>query len=182
MPRLIKKPKGLREFTRDELELSHFAQLDAFIGARRKLKNQWHSQIHTVVCCMAEGVPTYVVRNDSNGNEGVFHRERLLLWITADADKNDGVRSNPAITVQVADRVVEGDTIDEKAVSIEADYSLSLAMFRMMLGSPHRKTGQMAEVPLSGVVQRGVGQETSVIGDEKPPKTRDTASVEDVPP
>ena len=53
--------------------------------------------------------PTYVVRNDSNGNEGVFHQECLLLWIAADADKNDGMRSNPAIAIQVADRLVEGD-------------------------------------------------------------------------
>ena len=81
-------------------------------------------------------MPTYVVRNDSNGNEGVFQRECLLLWIAADADKNNGMRSNPAITVQVADGLVEGDTIDEKAVLLEADYGLSLAMFRTMLGPP----------------------------------------------
>ena len=51
---------------------------------------------------MADGVPTYVVHNDSNGKEDVFHRGCLLLWIAADADKDDGVRSNSAITVQVA--------------------------------------------------------------------------------
>ena len=96
-------------------------KLDAFIGARRKLKNRWHSQIHTVVRRVADGVPTYVVRNDSNGNEGVFHRERLLLWIAADADGNDGVRSNLAITVQVADGLVEGNMNDEKAVLLEGE-------------------------------------------------------------
>ena len=36
-------------------------RIDAFVGARRKLKNRWSSQIHTVVRRVAEGVPTYVV-------------------------------------------------------------------------------------------------------------------------
>ena len=89
-----------------------------------------------VVRRMADGVPTYVVRNDSNGKEDVFHQERLLLWIAADADKDDGMRSNSAITVQVVDRLVDGDTIDEKAVSLDGDYGLSLAMFRMIIGPP----------------------------------------------
>ena len=43
-------------------------------------------------------------------------------------------------------------------------------------------TGRTAEVPLSGVVPRGVGQETSVVEDDMPPKTGDTVEVEDVPP
>ena len=127
-------------------------------------------------------MPTYVVRNDNNGNEGVFHQERLLLWIAADADEDDSMRSNSAIAVQVTDGLVEGDMNGERAVSQEGDFGLSLAMFRTTLGSPHHKTGRMAGVPLSGVVQTGVGQETSVVGDKKPPKTGDTVSVEDVPP
>ena len=71
--------------------------LDAFTGARRKLKNQWNSQLHTLVHRVADGVSIYVVRNDNNGNESVFHCMRLLLWIAADADGDDGMRSNPAI-------------------------------------------------------------------------------------
>ena len=157
-------------------------KLDAFIGARRKLKNRWHSQIHTAVHRVVDGVPTNVVRNDNNGNEGVFHRECLLLWIAADADGNDGVRSNPAIAVQVADGLVEGDMSDGKVVPLEGDYGLSLAMFRTVLGPPHRKTAQMADVPLTRVIQKGVGQETSDVGGDKPPKTGDIVVVEDVPP
>ena len=38
--------------------------LDSFVGQRRKLKNWWGSQIHMVVHCVVDGVPTYVVRND----------------------------------------------------------------------------------------------------------------------
>ena len=157
-------------------------RLDTFIGARRKLKNWWHSQIHTVVCRMADGVPTYVVRNDSNGKEDVFHQERLLLWIAADADKDDGMRSNSAITVQVTDGLVEGDTTDVKAVSLDGDYRLSLAMFRTMIGPSHHMTGRKADTSLSGVMQKGVGQGTSVVGDKKPPMAGEAVPVEDIPP
>ena len=42
-------------------------KLDAFRGQRRKLKNRWSGDLHTVVKCMADGIPTYVVKNDENG-------------------------------------------------------------------------------------------------------------------
>ena len=111
-------------------------RLDAFIGARRKLKNRWHGQLHTVVRRVADGVPTYVVRNDSNGNEAVYHRARLLLWIAADADGNDGVRSNPAISVQVAEGSEEGYNRKTSVVLPELSYGLSLAAFRTWIGTP----------------------------------------------
>ena len=47
-------------------------RIDAFVGARRKLKNRWSSQIHTMVCRVAVGILTYVVRSDS-GVEQVCH-------------------------------------------------------------------------------------------------------------
>ena len=43
--------------------------LDSFVGQSRKLKNWWGSQIHTVVPCMVDGMPTYVVQNDCNDEE-----------------------------------------------------------------------------------------------------------------
>ena len=46
------------------------------------------------------------------------------------------MRSNSAITVQIADELVDGDTMDVKAVSLDGDYGLSLAMFRTMIGPP----------------------------------------------
>ena len=61
-----------------------------------------------VVCCMADGVPTYVVRNDNNVNESVFHCMRLLLWIAADDDGDDSMRSNPTITALDTNGSVEG--------------------------------------------------------------------------
>ena len=121
--------------------------LDAFTGARRKLKNQWNSQLHTVVRSMADGVPTYVVRNDNNSNESIFHRTRLLLWIAADANGGDGMRSNPAIAALDTDGSAEGDKTVECVVSQDVSYDLSLVVFRTMISPPHHKTGCKAGTP-----------------------------------
>ena len=115
--------------------------LDAFTGARRKLKNQWNSQLHMVVCRVADGVPTYVVRNDNNSNKSIFHCMRLLLWIAADTDGDDGMRSNPTIAALDANGLEEGDMTVECVVSQDVSYGLSLAVFRTMIGSPYHKTG-----------------------------------------
>ena len=112
--RIYDKHAGTVAFHPGDKVLTH---LNAFTGARRKLKNQWNSQLHIVVCHMADGVPTYVVRNDNDGNESVFHCMRLLLWIAADADGDDGMRSNPAIAALDADGPTEGDTMIECVVS-----------------------------------------------------------------
>ena len=93
--------------------------------------------------------PLYVVQNNNNGKEEVFHQVHLLLWIAVDADMDDSVRSNPAIAVQVANGSVDGDTSDTKGVPLNASYGLSLVMFRTVLGSPYYKTGRKAEAPLS---------------------------------
>ena len=56
-------------------------QLDAFRGQRRKLKNRWGSDLHTVVTHVADGIPAYVVKNNRTGKKKVVHRARLLLWL-----------------------------------------------------------------------------------------------------
>ena len=96
---------------------------------------------------MVDGVPTYVDRNDNNSNESVFHRTRLLLWIAADADGDNGMRSNPAIAALATDGSAEGDMTVECVVSQDVSYGLSLAVFRTMIGSPHHKTGCKARAP-----------------------------------
>ena len=71
-------------------------RLDTYRGQRRKLKNQWGSELHTVVCRVADGVPAYVIvrDNDQKKREKVIHCTHLLLWF-ADNDLNaDGIRLN----------------------------------------------------------------------------------------
>ena len=65
--------------------------LDAFKGQRRKLKNRWGDNLHTVVTHVADGVPAYVVKNNRIGKKKVVHRARLLLWL---ADYGEPVRCN----------------------------------------------------------------------------------------
>ena len=57
-------------------------RLDAYNGMRRKLKNRWNSELHTVVHRVADDVPTYVV--ERNGKQQTIHRSRLLLWLAED--------------------------------------------------------------------------------------------------
>ena len=56
-------------------------KLDAFHGQRQKLKNWWSGDLHMVVKCVADRIPTYVVKNDKTGKKQVLHRARLLLWL-----------------------------------------------------------------------------------------------------
>ena len=71
-------------------------RLDDYRGQRRKLKNPWGSELHTVVCRVADSVPAYVIvrDNDQKKREKVIHCKHLLLWF-ADNDANtDGIRLN----------------------------------------------------------------------------------------
>ena len=71
-------------------------RLDAYRGQRRKLKNWWGSELHTVVRRVVDGVPAYVIvrDNDQKKREKVLRHARLLLWF-ADNDSNaDGIRLN----------------------------------------------------------------------------------------
>ena len=55
-------------------------KLDAFRGQKRKLKNRWSGELHTVVNRVADGVPTYVVECEKTKKRQVLHRAWLLLW------------------------------------------------------------------------------------------------------
>ena len=56
-------------------------KLDIFHGQRWKLKNRWSGNLHTVVKGVADGIPTYVVKNDKTGKKQVLHHAQLLLWL-----------------------------------------------------------------------------------------------------
>ena len=56
-------------------------KLDAFQGQQWKLKNRWGSDLYTMVTWVADGVPTYVVKNEDIGKKKVLHHPRLLLWL-----------------------------------------------------------------------------------------------------
>ena len=49
--------------------------LDAFRGQRRKLKNWWGDDLHTVVTRVADGIPAYVVKNNRTS------KKKIVLWL-----------------------------------------------------------------------------------------------------
>ena len=56
-------------------------KLDAFRCERWKLKNRWSGDLHTMVKHVADGIPTYVVKNDKTSKKQVLRHARLLLWL-----------------------------------------------------------------------------------------------------
>ena len=48
-------------------------KLDTFRGQWRKLKNRWGDALHTVVKCVADGIPAYEVENNANKKRQVLH-------------------------------------------------------------------------------------------------------------
>ena len=49
-------------------------KLGAFIGQRRKFKNQWGDALYMVVKHVADGIPAYKVENDANKKRQVLHQ------------------------------------------------------------------------------------------------------------
>ena len=136
--------------------------LDAYQGARLKLKNRWGSMLHTVVGWIVDDVPTYVIENEK-GKQKVLHYTGLLLW--SSAEEEEGLQMT---TAQLAFRVSmlvleplpvgEGRSRVPYAWSING-FSLNLASFQSMLDAPEPKTGQPAPVaPVEMPLKEGVGQ------------------------
>ena len=157
-------------------------RLDSFVGQRRKLKNRCGSQIHTVVRHVADGMPTYVVRNDQSGGEIVLHWARLLLWIADCTNRDDGVSVNLAIATPMIIGLVEEGQIVKGDESHVMSYGLSLAMFKTLLSPQSQMTGVEAQVIPVGVSQKGVGHVTAANKGDIPPMVGDTTPVEDVLP
>ena len=116
-------------------------RLDAYRGQRRKLKNWWGSELHTVVHQVVDGVPAYMIvwDSDQKKREKVLHHAHLLLWF-ADNDSNaDGIRLNylnitsnwsSVTNAENTDPMSEAHSEGEMgAVSRELDYGMDLANF-----------------------------------------------------
>ena len=83
--------------------------LDAFQGQRRKLKNRWGDDIHTMIDQMADGIPMYEVKNERTGRKKVLHRAWLLLWL---ADYGKLVRCNLMVISDTLPGTVPGQQLD----------------------------------------------------------------------
>ena len=137
-------------------------QLDAYQGARRKLKNRWGSMLHTVVRQIADDIPTYVIENEK-GKQKVLHRVWLLLW--SSAEEEEGLQMTATqLAFQVSMLVLEPLPVGEERSRVPYAWSingfgLNLASFQSMLDTPELKTGPPAPaVPTETLLKEGVGQ------------------------
>ena len=142
--RLYDRKVGAVELRPGDHVLVH---LDAFRGQRRKLKNRWGDDLHTVVSRMADGIPAYVVKNNHTGKKKVLHWARLLLWL---ADYSELVRCNLIVISEGAPGpALDGDSLREVEGSNSVpgcclQYGTDLTVYRGVIEDPERMSYKLS--------------------------------------
>ena len=121
-------------------------KLDAFRGQRWKLKNRWGDALHTVVKCVADGIPAYEVENDANKKRQVLHRARLLLWLAK--PEGEPLRIN---CISIESGLTRAElamplhrSVNLGVVQHKLIYGLNMAMFKSRPELPDLTTGDDA--------------------------------------
>ena len=136
-------------------------RLDAFRGQRRKLKNWWGSNLHTVVTRMADGIPAYVVKNNHTGKKKVVHRARLLLWLT---DYREPVWCNHVDTSDVPTGTAidpdpqTGCDGDNPVPGCSLQYSMDLTVYIAVIEDPEWMSSRIGCEVCAGAPQNVAGQ------------------------
>ena len=145
-------------------------RLDAFRGQRRKLKNWWGDDLHTVVARMADGIPAYVVKNNHTGKKKVVHRARLLLWL---ADYGEPVRCNlvdisivppGTVTDQYPPEGCEGDNL---VPGCSLQYSLDLTVYLTVIDDPEWMSSRLGHEVHAGAPRNVAGQRIIILDEEE---------------
>ena len=164
--RLYDRKVGAVELTPGDHVLVH---LDAFRGQRRKLKNQWGDDLHTVVTHMVDRIPALVIKNDHTGKKKVVHRARLLLWL---ADYGEPVRCNlmhisvvppGTMTDQYPPEGCEGENL---VPGCSLQYGLDLTVYLAVIDDLERMSSRLGHEVHAGA-PRNVAGRMIVILDEK---------------
>ena len=143
--------------------------LDAFRGQRRKLKNRWGDDLHTVVTCVADGIPAYVVKNNHTGKKKVVHRARLLLWL---ADYGEPVRCN-LIDISVmppgtaTDQYPQGCEGDNLVPGCSLQYGLDLTMYLTVIEDPEWMLSKLGREVHVGAPRNVAGQMIVTLDEEE---------------
>ena len=134
-------------------------KLDAFRGQWWKLKNRWGDALHTVVKCVADGIPAYEVENNTNKKRQVLHRAQLLLWLAEPEGKplrinrisiESGLTGAELVTP--LHRSVKLGMVPRKLI-----YGLNTAMFESRRELPDLTTGDDAQGAVMGLPRNGTG-------------------------
>ena len=134
-------------------------KLDTFRGQRQKLKNRWADALHTVVKCMADGIPAYEVESDANKKRQVLHQAQLLLWLAK--PEGELLRIN-CISIESGLTGAEMVTPLHRSVSLgvvpcKLIYGLNMAMFESRQELPELMKGNPAQGALTGAPRNGTG-------------------------
>ena len=144
--------------------------LDAFRGQRRKLKNWWGDDLHTVVTHMADGIPAYVVKNNRTGKKKVVHRAQLLLWL---ANYGEPVRCNlvdisnvppGTVTDQYPQGGCEGDN---PVPGCSLQYGLDLTVYLAIIDDPEQMSSRLRLEVRVGAPQNVAGQKIVIFNEEE---------------
>ena len=136
-------------------------QLDAFRGQRRKLKNWWGSDLHTVVTCMADGIPAYVVKNNRTGKKKVVHRARLLLWLTdySELVRCDHVDTSDVPTGTAMDQNPQtGCDGDNSVPGCSLQYGMDLTVYMAVIENPERISSRIGREVHAGAPRNVAGE------------------------
>ena len=144
--------------------------LDAFRGQRRKLKNRWGDDLHTVVTRVADGIPAYVVKNNRTGKKKVVHQARLLLWL---ADYGEPVRCNLVDISNVPpgtamDQYPQGGCEGDNPVpGCSLQYGLDLTVYLAVIDDPERMSSRLGHKVHAGAPQNISGQKIVILNEEE---------------
>ena len=158
-------------------------RLDAFRGQRRKLKNRWGSNLHTVVTRVVDGIPAYVVKNNCTGKKKVVHWARLLLWL---ADYGEPVWCNHVDTSDVptgttTDRNPQtGCDGDNSMPGCSLQYGMDLTVYMAVIKDPEQMSSRIRHEVRAGAPRNVAGQMIVKPDEEECPDCLGSYS-EDVP-
>ena len=158
--------------------------LDAFRGQRRKLKNRWNDDLHTVVTHVADGIPAYVPKNNRTGKKKVVHRARLLLWLT---DYGEPMRCNLVDISNVppgtaTDQYPQGGCEgDNPMPGCSLQYSLDLTVYLTIIDDPEWMSSRLGREVHAGTPQNVAGQMIVILDEEETSPECLGSYLEDVP-
>ena len=135
--------------------------LDAFRGQRRKLKNRWGDDIHTMIERKADGIPVYEVKNERTGKKKVLHRAQLLLWL---ADYGEPVRCNLMVISDTLPGTVPDQQLEDSGEGLHPvpgerlQYGLDLTLFMAIIDNLEPMTSRIGREVRTGVPRHVAGQ------------------------
>ena len=144
--------------------------LDAFQGQRRKLKNRWGDDIHTMINRKADGIPVYEVKNECTRKKKVHHRAWLLLWL---ADYGKPVRCNLTMISDTLPGTVPGQQLEDSGEGLHPvlgdslQYGLDLTHYMAIIDNPEPMTSGIGREVRTGIPRQAAGQRIPTDCDEE---------------